>query len=312
MPIPAIAQSSSPQQAPTAAESVPAAGGFSISPKNGQTAEQEAADRYACHSWARNQTGFDPTEPSGGVSPNEETSRRQEYRRAMTACLEAHGYGVRYTPPPVYVAPPPTAAPETYSLRPVLRYHPFQAHIDGGYSIAAEKTNRLLQDGANVGLGFTWFPTSALPLGLRVDGSFSSFRARDALLELNGADYTYGHEHIYGGDADVQLDLAHRSSRAKLYLFGGLGWYREQTELRQVALESGTVCGWYYCAPGYFPALTARESTTSAWHKSWNAGIGWEVAVAERTSFFIEARYQRILPNGSNMQFIPIRLGLRF
>jgi opacity protein-like surface antigen len=296
---------------------MPAAGGFAIYPKNGQTAEQESADRYACHSWARNQTGFDPTEPAGGVSPSEEASRRAEYRRAMTACLEARGYDVRYAAPPAYTAPPqPPGAPpnlEPYSApQPVLAYHPFQAHIDGGYTVAAGKTNKLLEDGANVGLGFTWFPTSALPLGLRVDGSYSSFRARDGLLDLNGANYTYGHEHIYGGDADVQLDLAHRSSRAKLYLFGGVGWYREQTKLRQLSLESGTVCGWFYCAPGYFYGLTAEENTTSAWHKSWNAGIGWEVAVAERTSFFIEARYQRILPNGSNMQFVPITLGLRF
>jgi opacity protein-like surface antigen len=185
-------------------------------------------------------------------------------------------------------------------------------HIDGGYTIATGNTKQELDNGSNVGLGFAWFPTSALPLGVRVDGSYSSFRARDALLDMNGSDYSYGHEHIYGGDADLQLDLAHRSSRSKLYLFGGFGWYREQTELRQVSWVNGVVCGWYFCAPGYVPAVTARDSTTSPWRKSWNAGIGWEVAVAERTSFFIEARYQRILPNDSGMQFVPIKVGLRF
>jgi hypothetical protein len=38
-----------------------------------------------------------------------------------------------------------------------------------------------------------------------------------------------------------------------------------------------------------------------------------EVALAERTAFFIEARYQHFLPNNSNsLQFVPIRMGLRF
>ncbi|MGB6308366.1 MAG: outer membrane beta-barrel protein [Steroidobacteraceae bacterium] len=318
------AQSPAPSPAPTQGSAAPAqgapavaaAGGFYIYPRNGQSEQQQSTDRYACHTWAHQQTGFDPTVSGGGVAPNEEAAKRSEYGRAMTACLDARGYSVRYAAPtyvvPAGPAPIASASVQHYSVGPQLKYRPFEAQIDGGYSIATGKTKQYLDNGSNVGLGFAWFPTSALPLGLRVDGSYSSFDARNALLDLNGAGYTYGHEHIYGGDADLQLDLAHRSSRAKLYLFGGLGWYREQTELRQVSWVNGTVCGWYFCGPGYFPALTAAESVTSAWHKSWNAGIGWEIAVADRTSFFIEARYQRILPNDGNMQFVPIKVGLRF
>ena len=106
--------------------------------------------------------------------------------------------------------------------------------------------------------------------------------------------------------------MAHRSSRSKFYLFGGAGRYRQQTELRQITGEFGLICGWYYCAPGYFPVVTAQQNTTSPWRNSWNAGIGWEAAIADRTSFFVEARYERILPNNNGMQFVPIRLGLRF
>lgn len=64
---------------------------FYIYPRNGQTPEQESADRYECHSWARTQTGFDPTQPAGSSPP----TARDQYRRAMTACLEARGYSVR-------------------------------------------------------------------------------------------------------------------------------------------------------------------------------------------------------------------------
>jgi hypothetical protein len=58
-------------------------------PKNGQTEEQQAADRYQCHQWAVSQSGYDPTRnaaPANGQG---------DYQRAMTACLEGRGYSVR-------------------------------------------------------------------------------------------------------------------------------------------------------------------------------------------------------------------------
>jgi len=66
-----------------------------IYPKNGQTADQQAADRFECHDWAKNQTGFDPTQSGGGVPPGDNGSRREQYQRAMGACLEARGYSVK-------------------------------------------------------------------------------------------------------------------------------------------------------------------------------------------------------------------------
>ena len=97
-----------------------------------------------------------------------------------------------------------------------------------------------------------------------------------------------------------------------MYLFGGAGWYREQTYLRQVSFAYGAICDPYFCEPGYFPVSTAVQRTTSPWHSSWNAGIGLEVASDDRASFFIEARYQRISQYNGKMQFVPIRFGLRF
>jgi hypothetical protein len=66
-----------------------------IYPKNGQGEEQQAKDKYECHSWASNQSGFDPTQPLGGVAENEASSKRADYQRAMQACLEARGYSVK-------------------------------------------------------------------------------------------------------------------------------------------------------------------------------------------------------------------------
>jgi hypothetical protein len=59
-----------------------------IYPKNGQSSEQQAADRYECHRWAKSQTGFDPTVAGSGGD-------RNNYNRAMSACLQARGYEVK-------------------------------------------------------------------------------------------------------------------------------------------------------------------------------------------------------------------------
>jgi hypothetical protein len=64
-----------------------------IYPKNGQSQEQQAADQFECHNWAKGQTNFDPTQPSGGVLGNVDLARNN-YNRAMSACLQARGYQV--------------------------------------------------------------------------------------------------------------------------------------------------------------------------------------------------------------------------
>jgi len=66
-----------------------------IYPKKGQSEKQQALDRYECHRWSVSQTGFDPTQPGGGVPAAQNASKRADYHRAMKACLEARGYSVQ-------------------------------------------------------------------------------------------------------------------------------------------------------------------------------------------------------------------------
>jgi hypothetical protein len=65
------------------------AGDVYVYPRNGQSDQQLANDRYECHSWAVGQTGFDPTR--GG----EQSGNPDDYRRAMVSCLDARGYSAR-------------------------------------------------------------------------------------------------------------------------------------------------------------------------------------------------------------------------
>jgi len=66
-----------------------------IYPQHGQSPDQQASDRYECHKWAFSQTGFDPTQPGGGVAADDTVAKGEAYRRAMRACLEGRGYSVR-------------------------------------------------------------------------------------------------------------------------------------------------------------------------------------------------------------------------
>ncbi|TBU96075.1 hypothetical protein [Stutzerimonas kirkiae] len=59
-------------------------------PASGQSTEQQAKDRYECHSWAVSQSGFDPL--SVAQSPSETAATL--YRRAQVACLTGRGYSV--------------------------------------------------------------------------------------------------------------------------------------------------------------------------------------------------------------------------
>jgi hypothetical protein len=67
---------------------------FIIYPKQGQSKDQQAADEYECHNWAKGQTGFDPTQQNGGVAAGDSDRARSNYDRAMAACLQGRGYQV--------------------------------------------------------------------------------------------------------------------------------------------------------------------------------------------------------------------------
>ncbi|QLF91894.1 hypothetical protein HW090_01210 [Pseudomonas sp. ABC1] len=74
---------------PTVASTEPANYQVIAYPSNGQSSEQQARDRYECHSWAVGQSGFDPLSAAAAS----ETAPTL-YRRAQVACLTGRGYSV--------------------------------------------------------------------------------------------------------------------------------------------------------------------------------------------------------------------------
>jgi hypothetical protein len=225
-------------------------------------------------------------------------------------------------PPPQYPSQPTYTRPDwvhTESNYPEavngFHYHPFRFHIDGGGTITQQANDTNLDNGWNAGAGFAWFPTSVLPLGIRVDGTYNHFDARTPLLQQASATYgtrvDNGTERMWGGDVDLELDL-NFSPYVRAYLLAGGGWYRMQDIFRQINYSNAIFCGWYGCGPGYVGTRSIVARNTTDWHFAKNAGLGFEFAMGPRTSFFVEARYMRINPNNSKDDFLPIRAGLRF
>jgi hypothetical protein len=66
-----------------------------IYPREGQSEEQQAEDRYQCHRWAVKQTGFDPTQIPPSPPDENSIKLREDYQRAMAACLDSRGYTVK-------------------------------------------------------------------------------------------------------------------------------------------------------------------------------------------------------------------------
>lgn len=66
-----------------------------VYPRQGQDEQLMAKDRYECHRWAAEQSGFDPVQPAAELSTAQLSMKRADYQRATKACLEAREYSVR-------------------------------------------------------------------------------------------------------------------------------------------------------------------------------------------------------------------------
>ena len=76
-------------QATPAPQQAPGQSQLYAYPKNGQTAVQSTFDRIECERWGSGQTGYNPGQSA------ENMQRRNDYQRAVSACLEGRGYTVK-------------------------------------------------------------------------------------------------------------------------------------------------------------------------------------------------------------------------
>jgi hypothetical protein len=95
-PLSLAAAAAAPAAPSTTGTSAAAASGTTLGtsqtvhPRNAQTPDELARDKYECYRFAVAQSGFDPVHPPAGASPP--ADKQSAYERAQTACFEARGY----------------------------------------------------------------------------------------------------------------------------------------------------------------------------------------------------------------------------
>lgn len=156
--------------------------------------------------------------------------------------------------------------------------------VSGGLSVPMSDLGDAVNSGYNVNLGLA-FGAPFLPVGARIEGSFSSFDGKgDTFIGGNSGTTT----RIASATANAVLNLG--ASGAAPYLIGGLGIYN-----RRFSAD----------------ATNASDSRTTA---GVNIGGGIRFPLSG-LSTFLEARYHVMLGNqneATNLQFIPISFGVQF
>jgi hypothetical protein len=97
--VPAAATSTAPATATTVAAAGAMPGTQKVPkvflyPKGGQSADQQAHDRYDCYRFAVAQSGFDPMR-TGAAVPTPTSEQQSDFDRAQGACFEGRGYSNR-------------------------------------------------------------------------------------------------------------------------------------------------------------------------------------------------------------------------
>jgi hypothetical protein len=93
-PLPTLVPAAVVSSAPAVPSRVPGTSLYTY-PRNGQSTDQQARDRYECYRFAVSQTGYDPLRSTSGVESSPNVNRRSDYQRAQEACFEGLGYSVR-------------------------------------------------------------------------------------------------------------------------------------------------------------------------------------------------------------------------
>lgn len=223
---------------------------------------------------------------------------------ALAAVTPAHAQGSGY------YAPYPDST--TFGG---FQYRPVHVQLAGGVILPEGTVRHDLDSASSMSLGLTWQPTSHLPLAIRVDGLYAGFHDRPPLLAQAstslGTTVDRGHTQMWGGDLDAELDTL-LSPGVRLYLLAGGGWYDRRDSYYQREIVDGVLCGFYFCRQGVFLAAVRVGQTSTGMMFAQNAGAGLEFSLGQGASFFVEARYMRFNQHGQRLDFVPIRVGLRF
>ena len=192
----------------------------------------------------------------------------------------------------VRTVPPPSAAPEL--LRQIGGFY-FGADI--GAALATGDFENGQTGGPHLGLQLGWDPID-IPVGLRLDGSYSHFDTRNQFEQFASSPQIWQ----FGGDVKVRLPVV--SPWMRRFSFYGVGGLSYNVFKDLVEVSEGTVF------VGNTPINNVTVATVdNDWHNEWgwNAGGGVQFGWG-RTNLFVESRYIRF-NSRININQVPIVLG---
>ena len=151
---------------------------------------------------------------------------------------------------------------------------PVQFGVSGGASLPTSDLSDISNTGWNLN-GHLAFNPQLVPVGIRVDGGYSSFGFKQ------GVD---GDIHFTNVTGNIVYKIPSQS--VSPYLLGGAGWYRVGASVR-----------------GFFSGSDNKFG--------WNVGGGISMPLSGFNTF-IEAKYTQIQADNSSIKYIPITFGIMF
>jgi hypothetical protein len=138
------------------------------------------------------------------------------------------------------------------------------------------------------GLAALSFVPEGWPVGIQVDGSYQQFALDDAAAPIGFSDLK---TRLIMGTGNVVFKFkTSEESTFRPYLIGGVGIYNSKVTGQD---DPGDVLGGGQTDFGL------------------NAGAGFDFK-AGGAGLFIEGRFHNVMTDGSDLQFIPITVGIRF
>jgi len=183
----------------------------------------------------------------------------------------------------------------------------FAFNAGAGFTTPVGTTGDSLDTGWNVraGVGYNFLPW----VGANVDFGFDSMGINSTTL--GGLGVGGGTVRVFSATFDPIVHLTPKQ-KVDLYLTGGGGYFREETQLTNPGVATGLFGNPYF---GYYPAQYETNFVVGSYSVNkpgLDGGVGIAFGSKWGGRFFAEARYVRIFSGaGYHTDYLPVTFGFR-
>ena len=187
-------------------------------------------------------------------------------------------------------------------------------HFYGGVSLPQAQAGDSLSDGWSFGGGVT-LKKENWPVAFVADLAYNDLPIKqDALWVTDDEGDTAkvadsGSFDVWSLTGDLMWQPKTKGA-VGFYLQGGVGAYYVSGSLSNSVWVPGWTCGFYWCAPGYWPA-DAIVGSTSSWEWGYNAGVGVTFNLNSDSQIFLQLTYHWIQTDPTG-EYVPIVIGYRW